>query len=68
MKQILHRVKEERNILHAKRKASWIGHIFRRNCLLKHVTEGKIDRRIQVIGRRERICKQILNDLKENEH
>jgi hypothetical protein len=38
------RVKEQRNILHEirKRKASWIGHILRRNCLLQRVTEGKI--------------------------
>jgi hypothetical protein len=35
-------VKEERNIVHTikRRKANWIGHILRRNCLLKHVTEG----------------------------
>jgi hypothetical protein len=38
---VLHRVKEDRNILHAinRSKANWIGHILRRNCLLKHVTE-----------------------------
>jgi hypothetical protein len=32
-------VSEQRNILHAirKRKANWIGHILRRNCLLKQV-------------------------------
>ena len=38
------RVNEQRNILHEvrKRKASWIGHILRRNCLLKQVIEGKI--------------------------
>jgi hypothetical protein len=37
-------VKEERNILHTikRRKTSWIGHILPRNCLLKHVIEGKI--------------------------
>jgi hypothetical protein len=31
------RVNEQRNILHEirKRKANWIGHILRRNCLLK---------------------------------
>jgi hypothetical protein len=31
------RVKKERNILHEikRRKANWIGHILRRNCLLK---------------------------------
>jgi hypothetical protein len=33
---------KERNILHAiKRKANWFGHIVHRNCLLKHVTDGK---------------------------
>ena len=32
---VLLRVKEQRNILHEirKRKANWIGHILRRNCL-----------------------------------
>jgi hypothetical protein len=42
---VLHRVKEGRNILHTieRRKADWIGHILRRNCLLKHVFEGKIE-------------------------
>jgi hypothetical protein len=46
--EILHRVKEERNILHTikSRKATWIGHILRRNCLLKQVIEGKIEGRI----------------------
>ena len=41
---LLLRVKEQRNILHEirKRKANWIGHILRRNCLLQRVTEGKI--------------------------
>jgi hypothetical protein len=42
--EVLHRVKEERNILHKtkRRKGNWIGHILRRNCLLKLVTEGKV--------------------------
>jgi hypothetical protein len=26
-----------------RRKANWIGHILRRNCLLKHVIEGKLE-------------------------
>jgi hypothetical protein len=40
---VLLRVKEQRNILHEinKRKANWIGHILRRNCLLEQVIEGK---------------------------
>jgi hypothetical protein len=44
--EVLHRVKEESNILHTikRREANWIGHILRRNCrLLKHVIEGKIE-------------------------
>jgi len=42
--EVLLRVKDQRNILHeiSKRKAKWIGHILRRNCLLQRVTEGKI--------------------------
>jgi hypothetical protein len=63
---ILHRVKEERNILHTKRrrKANWIGHILRRNCLLSHIIEGKI----RGTRRRGRRRKQLLDDLKEQEN
>jgi hypothetical protein len=41
--EILFRVKEQRNILReiSKRKAKWIGHTLRRNCLLQQVIEGK---------------------------
>ena len=54
--EVLLRVKEQRNILHEirKRKANWIGHILRRNCLLQRVTEGKIQGGIEVTGRRGR--------------
>jgi hypothetical protein len=50
---VLLRVKEERNIPHKVkwRKANWIGHILRRNCLLKHVFEGKMEGKITVMGR-----------------
>ena len=43
-KDVLLRVKEQRNILHEirKGKANWISHILRRNCLLQQVIEGKI--------------------------
>jgi hypothetical protein len=46
--EVLQRVKEERNILNKTRgiKVKWTGHIWRRNCLLKHAIEGKIERRI----------------------
>jgi hypothetical protein len=65
--EVLHRVKEERNIVHTikRRKANCIGHILRRNCLLKHVIEGKLEGRIEMTGRRGRRCKQLLDDLKE---
>jgi hypothetical protein len=63
--EVLHTVKEERNILHTrKRTANWIGHILCRNCLLKHVIEGKIEGRIEVMGRRGKTHKQLLDDLK----
>jgi hypothetical protein len=44
--EVLQGIKEEMNILHTIkiRKANWIGHILCRNCLLKHVTERKIER------------------------
>jgi hypothetical protein len=60
-------VQEERNILHTikRRKANWIGHILRRNCLLKHVIEGKVEGRIEMTERRGRRRKQLLDDLKE---
>jgi hypothetical protein len=60
-------VKEERNIVHTikRRKANWIGHILRRNCLLKHIIEGKLEGRIEMKGRRGRRRKQLLDDLKE---
>jgi hypothetical protein len=47
------RVKEQRNILHEirKRKANWIGHILRRNCLLQRVIKGKIKGGIEMTGR-----------------
>ena len=43
--EVLHRVKEERNILRTirRRNAGWIGQIWRGNCLLKHIIEGKTD-------------------------
>jgi hypothetical protein len=55
--EVLHGVKEERNILHTikRRKANWICHILHRNCLLRHVIEG----RIEVTGRRGRKHKQL---------
>ena len=55
-KEVLLRVKEQRNILNEirKRKANWIGHILLRNCLLKQVIEGKIKGEMEVTRRRGR--------------
>jgi hypothetical protein len=48
---VLQTVKEERNILHTikRRKDNWIGHILHWNCLLNHIIEQKLDRRIEVV-------------------
>jgi hypothetical protein len=47
--------------------AYWIGHIVRRNCLLKHAIEGKLQGRIWMMGRWWRRRRQLLNDLRERE-
>ena len=50
---VLHRVKNERNILHRIKpwKANWTGHTLCRNCLLKHVAEGKRGEEIEGKGK-----------------
>jgi len=60
---MLHRVEEKRNILQTIKRmnASWIGHILGRNCLLKHIIEGRID----VTAKRGRRRRQLLGDFKE---
>jgi hypothetical protein len=60
-------VKEQRNILHeiSKRKANWIGHILRRNCLLRQVIEGKVKGGIEVTRIQGRRHRKLLDDLKE---
>ena len=65
--EVLLRVNEQRNILHEimKRKANWIGHILRRNCVLKQVIEGKIKGEMEVTRRRGRRRKNLLDDLKD---
>jgi hypothetical protein len=62
-KEALYTAKEERgNLRTIKRmKANWIGHILRIHCLLKHVTEGKIEG----MGRRGRRRKQQLDVVME---
>jgi hypothetical protein len=65
--EVLLRVNEQRNILHEirKRKANWIGHILRKNCLLQRFIEGEIKGRIEVTVRRGRRRRKLLDDLKE---
>ena len=50
-----------------RRNVNWIGHVLRRNCLLKHVIEEKIEGRIEVTRRPGRRRKQLLDDLNETE-
>jgi hypothetical protein len=65
--EVLLRVNEQRNIVHEirKLKANWIGHILRRNCLLKQVIEGKIKGEMEVTRRSGRRRKKLLDDLKD---
>ena len=65
--EVLLTVNELRNILHEirKRKAKWIGHILRRNCLLQEVIEGKIKGQIEVTRRQGRRRKKLLDNLKD---
>jgi hypothetical protein len=67
--EVLLRVKEQRNILHkilvSKRKANWVGHILRRNCLLQRAIEGNVKGGVEVTGRRGRRRRKLLDDLKE---
>ena len=67
--EVLLRAKDDRNILHTKRrwKANWIGHFLRKNCLTKHVIEGKIEEKAEVVERRGRRCKQLVDDFKKLE-
>jgi hypothetical protein len=44
-----------------RRKANWIHYIWPRNCLINYVIEGKIE----VIERRRRRLKQLLDGIKE---
>ena len=65
--EVLLRVNEQRNILQEirKRKANWIGHILRRNCLLQQIIEGKVKGQIEVTKRRGRRRKKLVDDLKD---
>jgi hypothetical protein len=59
-------VERERNILQTvkRRMGKWIGHILPKKCLLRHVIEGNIEGRTEVMGSRVR-RKELLDVLKE---
>jgi len=61
--EVLHGVKEKRDILHTvkRRKASCIGHILGRNCLIQHVMEGKVEGRIVTARREEDVSSYWIN-------
>jgi hypothetical protein len=68
MKKYYIKFREERNIPHTikeERKANWIGHILHRKCLPKHVIEGKINGKVEGMGRRGRRRTKVLNHLNE---
>ena len=48
-----------------KRKANWIGHVLRRNCILQQIIEGKIKGQIEVTRRGGRRRKRLLDGLKD---
>ena len=61
-KQVLERIGEKRKLLNdiLQRKANWIGHILRRNCLLRDAIEGRQMTELKEVGKRRT---QLLNDL-----
>jgi len=65
--EVLLRVNEQSNIVHgiSKRKYIFIGHILRRNCLVRRVIEGMIKWCIEVTGSRGRKRRKLLGELKE---
>jgi len=58
---VLHRVKAKNVYIACN--ADWIGHVLRRNCVLRHVNEWKIEGQITVTGRLGKRRKQLLDDL-----
>ena len=63
--QVLVRTGEKRTLLNniLRRKANWVGHILRRNCLLQHAIEGQMTE-AKGVGRRT----QLLDDLRNRRY
>jgi len=67
--EVLQRANEERNILliTKENKAKFIGHVMRRNCLLKRVIEGKIEEKLEVMRRRGEEVRSYWTTLRKGE-
>ena len=61
--EVLRRAKGKIEYTGKRRKTDWIGHVLPRNCLLKHVSEGKI----VGTGRRGRRRKRLMDILRRTE-
>jgi hypothetical protein len=66
--EVLHTIKEERNIPHTINiwKDNCIGHTLHRKSF-KRIIEHKIEGGIWVLGRQDSRCKQLLDDFREKE-
>jgi hypothetical protein len=66
-KEVLQVVNEDLNALQAMQRdrPDWIGHISRRNWLLKKIVERKVEGRMEVTGRHGRRRKKLLDDIQE---
>ena len=63
--EFIEHIEEKRTLLNNNlhRKANWIGHILRRNCLLHDIIEGQVTE-VKIVGRR---TIGLLDDLKNRE-
>jgi len=66
---VQYRIEQERNALHTRkdRKPAGISQLFRRNFLLNHIIEGKLQGKIEVTERRGMRPKQLLDDLRKSQ-
>jgi hypothetical protein len=63
--EVLRREGEEYTVYNRKEKANWMGYMLCRNCLLKHIIEGKMEGGTEATGRQGRRRKQVLDELGE---
>ena len=60
--QVIERIGEKRTLINnvQRRKVNWIGHILRRNCLLRDATEGQMTE-VERVGRRTQLLDGLRN-------